>query len=262
MYISFVIITWNSSEHINRCLQSVFEHYTDDSPEIEIFVVDNGSSDDTVKIIKDWQHRCPTIVKLIGLERNFGTTYSRNVALRQATGDFIVIIDSDVEFPLAVVQALVSKLDNESSIGLVVPRLYYPSGRLQKSTDIFPTIFTKLFRFFFLKFQESYDERFNNNGHVKEVDYAISAFWVFRRELIEIVGLLDENIFYAPEDVDYCLRIWKHGYTVVLDPSVQAIHHAQELSRGIRINSAQLEHIKGLWYFFRKHKYFFKRPRF
>ena len=51
----------------------------------------------------------------------------------------------------------------------------------------------------------------------QHVDYAISAFWLLRRDVLEAVGLLDEEIFSRPEDVDYCLRVWKAGYTVVYD---------------------------------------------
>jgi len=92
------------------------------------------------------------------------------------------------------------------------------------------------------------------------VDYAISAVWVIKKEVLKIVGLLDENIFYSPEDVDYCLRLWKAGYKIIYEPRVPVIHHTQEISRGFKLNSAMLNHIKGLIYYFRKHGYFLRRP--
>jgi GT2 family glycosyltransferase len=81
-----------------------------------------------------------------------------------------------------------------------------------------------------------------------------------KKEVLKNVGLLDENIFYAPEDVDYCLRIWLAGYKVVYNSEVSAIHHAQEISRGLKINRATINHIKGLAYYFKKHKYILKCP--
>ena len=87
-----------------------------------------------------------------------------------------------------------------------------------------------------------------------DVDYAISAFWLFRGDLIEKVGVLDENIFYSPEDVDYCIRIKKQGYRIVYDPSVHIVHDAQEISRK-KLNKFFFSHLKGLFYLFKKHHY-------
>jgi len=100
------------------------------------------------------------------------------------------------------------------------------------------------------------------SNSITDVDYAISAFWLFHRSLLDKVGLLDEKIFYAPEDVDFCLRIWKAGLRIVYQPSVSVIHHTQEISRGWKLNSAKINHLKGLVYFFVKHRYLFTPPQF
>ena len=100
------------------------------------------------------------------------------------------------------------------------------------------------------------------SNSITDVDYAISAFWLFHRSLLDKVGLLDEKIFYAPEDVDFCLRIWKAGYRIVYQPSACIIHHTQEISRGWKLNSAKINHLKGLVYFFIKHRYFMRKPMF
>jgi GT2 family glycosyltransferase len=184
----------------------------------------------------------------IFLNKNMGTTYSRNLALRKAKGNFIVILDSDVEVPLATIPQLLKVLKERRDIGLVTPKLIYPDGRLQKSTDKFPTLPSKMIRYLFLKQIEKKESRSQTKNYPVEPDYAISALWVFRREVLDNVGLLDERIFYAPEDVDYCLRVWKKGYKVHYDPACFAIHHTQD-------------HIKGLVYYFRKHKYLFRRPK-
>ena len=74
--------------------------------------------------------------------------------------------------------------------------------------------------------------------------------------------MLLEKIFYAPEDVDYCLRIWKNGLGILFVPAITVIHNAQEISRGFKLNKATIEHIKGLGYLFWKHRYFLKKPTF
>jgi len=261
MDLSFVVLTWNSERYIKKCLNSVIDALEKSNFIFEIFIVDNGSHDETVSMINVFQKQYPENIKPILLDHNTGTTYSRNLALKKASGQYIIVMDSDIEIPKGSIEGLISVHQNDSSIGLVVPRLIYPSGNLQKSTDCFPTVFTKLKRFFFLKYIERQEGKEPERGGTRAVEYAISAFWVLKKEAMDNVGLLDENIFYSPEDVDYCLRIWKAGYAVVQNPGVTIVHDAQEISRGLRINKATFLHIKGLLYFFIKHKYLIFRPK-
>jgi GT2 family glycosyltransferase len=261
MDISFVLLTWNSEKYIERCLESLLADIRGRGMSYEIFIVDNGSTDNTASVLKMFQSRYPDRIKLICLNRNTGTTYSRNLALKQASGKYIVIMDSDVELiHKGTLSDLIKLLEMDEHFGLAAPRLLYPSGSLQKSTDIFPTVFTKIFRYFFLKLIEKRESRLPQKIQPYPVDYAISAVWVIKKDVMKTVGLLDENIFYSPEDVDYCLRLWKSGYKIIYEPRVPVIHHTQEISRGFKLNSAMLNHIKGLIYYFRKHGYFLKRP--
>ena len=262
MDISFIILTWNSEKYINKCLTSIFTDLLNSNYTYEIFLVDNGSKDNTVPIIKSFKIKYPDHIIPIYLERNCGTTYSRNLALKQAKGNYIIVMDSDVEIcQQRTIRRLLNTFSESQRIGLVAPKLLYADGSLQKSTDAFPTLFTKIFRYFFLKWIEKKGQTLNQPSGLTEVDYAISALWVLKKEVLKNVGLLDENIFYAPEDVDYCLRIWLAGYKIVYNSGVCAIHHTQEISRGLKINRATINHIKGLAYYFKKHKYVLNRPR-
>ncbi len=261
MDISVIILTWNSEKHLGRCLDTLLLDLCSDRFSYEVFIVDNGSSDNTISIIKLFNIKYPDHIIPIYLEKNCGTTYSRNLALRKAKGKYIIIMDSDIEiYQQGTIRQLLDTF-HDKKIGLVAPRLLYSDGSLQKSTDVFPTLFTKVFRYFFLKWIEKKGQTLNQPSGLTEVDYAISALWVLKKEVLEKVGLLDENIFYAPEDVDYCLRIWLAGYKIVYNSEVSAIHHAQEISRGLKINRATINHIKGLVYYFKKHKYVLNRPR-
>ena len=260
MDISVVILTWNSQDYIEKSIRKLIEDIGN-LYEYEIFIVDNGSTDNTISHINQLKKRFVKGIKPILLDRNYGTTYSRNIALRKAVGRFIIIMDSDVEVVKGTIRRLIDFLKNEPKAGIVAPKLIYPNGNLQKSTDAFPTILTKVLRYFFLRLLERKESAIYQETGVRKVDYAISAMWVMRRDLLEKVGLLDEKIFYAPEDVDYCLRIWKAGYKILYVPDVTCVHHTQEISRGIKINKATLEHIRGLAYYFKKHNYLFKKPR-
>jgi len=262
MDLSFVILTWNSESYIEKCFDSLMNSLAASAYSSEIFIVDNGSSDGTVAILKNYQEQYGNILKLIFLDKNVGTTVSRNMALKQATGDYIVIMDSDIELPEGIFDTLIRSISKNSKIGMVVPQIVYPSGKWQKSIDQFPTLLHKLNRFFRLRSIEDKEgcEEVDSLSE-RTVDYAISAFWLFKKEVLENVGLLDENYFYAPEDVDYCLQIWKAGFKIVYVPTVTVVHHTQEISRGFKINKAKLEHIKGLIYLYRKYRFLFSSPR-
>jgi GT2 family glycosyltransferase len=152
------------------------------------------------------------------------------------------------------VDALLKTLDSDATYGMVAPRLEYPDGRRQLSADCFPTVQHKLRRFAFLKQMERRLPASPDTG-IRAVDYAISAFWLMKREVLTTVGLLDERIFYSPEDVDYCIRVWKAGFQIMYDPSVRVVHDAREISRGLIPSKATFSHAAGLAYLFRKHGY-------
>jgi len=259
--LSSVVLSWNSSRHIEGCVRSLLAESDASGGDDEIIVVENGSTDGAVEILKRLEQERPQQVKVLYLERNTGTTVSRNLALQRAAGRYVAVIDSDVIVPPGTLAPLLARLEQDPSCGLVAPLLRYPDGRLQMSTDVFPTLPRKIRRLLSLKRME---RRRNSRDWPRvpiDVDYAISAFWVMRRSTVDRVGFLDERIFYSPEDVDYCLRMWEAGYRVVYDPTVQAIHCAQEISRGFPVSAAAFSHVGGLLYLFRKHRYAFSRAR-
>jgi PEP-CTERM/exosortase A-associated glycosyltransferase len=263
MDISFVILTWNSAAYIQQCCDSIISSLKPLNLCYEVFIIDNGSTDRTAELLREYQTSYPNVFKPIFLIDNKGTTLSRNIGLKQATGRMVCVMDSDVVLSDNLFPRLIETLESDSSIGMVVPKINYPSGTWQKSYDQFPTIAHKLKRFFKLRSMEAKEGR-QQLGQVeaRPVDYAISAFWLFKREILAETGYLDERIFYSPEDVDFCLRVWNAGYKIIYVPAVNIIHHTQEISRGFKFTRAKLSHIKGLCYLFYKHRYFLKPPQF
>ena len=252
---SVVILTFNSEKHIGRCLHELLESFRLLKSNHEIFIIDNGSNDNSISIVNDFQQQIGSNIKLRRFETNVGTTASRNLGLKDAVGDYIIVLDSDAYVNPDAIDKMTKYIGCHPSCGLVCPKLTYPDGRFQLSTDVFPTISRKLKRFLFLKKIENVTNQ--DVEKATKVDYAISAFWMFRRKLLNSVGLLDEKIFYAPEDVDFCLRVWKAGFSVDYLPFACLVHDAQELSRGFKFNYFTYLHIKGLVYYFIKHRYAF-----
>lgn len=263
MDISFILLTWNSRNYLELCLKSIHKALENTDFLYEIHILDNGSQDGTSELLAELAKAHPDSIFPYFEPQNTGTTKSRNRLLKSARGNYLCIMDSDAELQQGVIEVLVKTLASDAKLGIVVPRILYPSGKWQKSFDKFQTLIDKLNRFFRLRLIEEQEGRqLDGTTQPFYIDYAISAFWLMRRDLLAKIGYLDEAIFYSPEDMDYCLRVWKGGYKILYIPSVSIIHHTQELSRGLKINKAKLSHLKGLLYYFNKHNYFINRPKF
>jgi GT2 family glycosyltransferase len=255
--ISCIILTWNSSVYIERCIDSVFVELDKSGVVYEVFIIDNGSTDRTLEFLALMARPELTVVPL---GHNTGTTFSRNIGLRMARGKYIAIMDSDIEMTRPdTFERLVHYLDQNSDVGIVAPQLKFPSERFQKTVDIFPTLTHKIHRFLRLRaIEESEASHLAKSSERRDVDYAVSAFWLIPKAVIKRLGMLDENIFYTPEDVDYCLRCWLSGYRVVYMPGITATHHAQEISRRSVFSRSFREHLKGLVYLYWKYKFVFR----
>jgi GT2 family glycosyltransferase len=263
MDLSFIILAWNSEAYVERCLTGIRNALSNTDLDYEIRILDNGSRDDTSKVLAAFAQRDPEHVFPVYESHNLGTTKSRNVLCRAARGDYLCVMDSDVELPGGVVEELIRLLRADPKLGVVVPRITYPSGAWQKSFDRFPTLWDKINRFVRLRgIEHKQGEQMRSVTSSFYVDYAISAFWLMPKRILDHVGLLDEKIFYAPEDVDFCLRVWQAGYRILYSPAVSVVHHTQEISRGFKLNKAKINHVKGLVYYFIKHRYFLRRPTF
>lgn len=261
MDISVVILTFNSEKTITRCLEALHESLETLQLEYEVFIIDNGSDDRTMANLDSVASRFGERLHITRLATNQGTTVSRNIALRKVTGRHVIIMDSDAYVEDKAIKGLRDYLLSNTSCGMAVPSMTYDDGRYQISSDQFPTLWRKCQRFFGLKTLEAASSRQVSGP----IDYAISAFWMIPRHVIDKVGLLDERIFYSPEDVDYCIRVWRAGFSIHYNERLTIIHDAQEISRPnglLGINRFTLSHIKGLLYLFLKHRYMWRPLRF
>lgn len=258
MSVAAVILCFNGAREIEACVDSLVTMERLEPKQDQILIVDNGSSDGSVERIRDLAVRHPGLVEPICLARNQGTTVPRNLAFARARADHLLMIDSDIRFEEPVLARLLRHFEADPGLGMVVPRLVFPDGRPQMSTDVFPTFGRKVERLFRLR---ALEREASERAGPEEVDYAISAFWLLKREVLDRVGGLDPKIFYAPEDVDFCLRLWLSGYRLLADPAPRVIHDAKERSRSLRGLVFTVRHVLGLLYYFKKHRYLFSTDR-
>lgn len=253
MDVSAVVLSFNSKRYIRTCVESLMNSFEACGLSGEVLVVENGSHDGSVAVLEGLHIEFPQALAVFYQAENTGTTRSRNLALKAAKGKAVLILDSDAYMNPEALRGMLAYLYKHTQVGLVAPRLTYPDGRFQLSVDAFPTLLRKLKRLWALRELE----REERTSHAGAVDYAISACWLLPSDAIAATGLLDERIFYSPEDVDYCIRLWQAGWQVHYLPGVSVVHDAQEISRpkGLGINKFTIRHAKGLAYLFFKHRY-------
>ena len=255
--LSFIILTWNSQKYIGRCLDSITNKCDGEGIAFEIIVIDNGSEDSTVSILKEYIYKRPDSLQLILLDSNKGTTYTRNLGLKKAAGEYICVLDSDTEFGEGKFSDIFDLWDNYPNTGIVAPRLLLGDGAVQNSVKKFPTFWHKIIKLpkallgLKVKDYDFYDSF--PFKEIREVDSAIAACWFFSRDLMDIVGLLDEKIFYAPEDLDYCMSARKAGLKILYYPYLTLLHHTQWISHRKPFSRVSLRHFGGLLYYYRKH---------
>lgn len=266
--IGFVILTWNSERYIEKCIESIFLLR---DFRVVICVVDNGSSDKTIQILKELKKHAlvqEIDLDIIRLDKNRGTTVSRNLGIKKILHKIknLCILDSDTVINKDAVQDMLQVLYENKKNGIVGPRMATSGGIEQQSGRNIPTMRLKLLKVMPIKILrekgEAMERISNFDGNVVPVGYLMSACWFMRADLVHEIGFLDEKIFYAPEDVEYCLRAWENGYRVLLDRRVEIIHEWQRLSRKKIISKHNWEHLKGLFYLYSKYGLWFSKEKY
>ncbi|MDE0510627.1 MAG: glycosyltransferase family 2 protein, partial [Gammaproteobacteria bacterium] len=229
--VSIIILTWNSEQQIGACLASL-DRGLSEFPS-EVIVIDNGSQDQTCAVIRKVR---PDAQLLCNLE-NRGVAPARNQGIQLARGEYALILDDDTVVQPGALDVLIRYMEAHPEAGLCGPRLTDADGNLQLSCRRFPTLIDKLARRLpsILGQEIARKAEMADWDHrtIREVDYVIGACQVIRRRALQEVGLLDERIFYGPEDVDICLRLQQAGWQVVYNPDAVVVHEERRVSRSL-----------------------------
>ncbi|MBX3164402.1 MAG: glycosyltransferase family 2 protein [Bacteroidetes bacterium] len=243
--ISIIIVSYKVRDLILKCLQTVFE--SEKKSEIEVIVIDNNSSDDSVSEIKK---HFPQVI-LLENKHNVGFSEANNQGLRMANGIFIFLLNPDTEISPNTLNLLEEHLQKNPKTKIVAPRLLNSDKSIQQSAwknhklaDLFLELFFLHGIFNFKNYPVS---RFNTET---EIETASGAALFFRKELVTEIGELDKNLFWT-EDIDFCFRAHKTGNIVYL-PQAQVIHHSGKSSKtnfNIPVSNQIISKIK----YFKKH---------
>lgn len=253
MQLSVVLICWNSLAYLREALASLHStlRATTDS---EIIVIDNGSTDGTDRYIAQ---NYPQIIYR-RLPRNRGVAYARNRGIELAKGEFVWLLDDDTTADHTALETMLSYMQQHPECGICGCRLVNTEGETQQSYKPYPglgiktgNVLQSLFRT--QKSSDRYAKEIKT-GKPFEPTYIIGACQLIRREVIEQIGLLDEKIFYGPEDADYCIRARNSGWHIAYLPQASIMHHWKRITNRNLFSPIARRHIAALLYFYCKHR--------
>jgi GT2 family glycosyltransferase len=255
--ISVVIVGWNARHYLELCLDSLAKAPPRRS--MEVLVVDNASTDGSVEMI---EAKFPW-VKLIKSPENLGFSRGNNVAIREAQGRYIALVNPDVIVFPGCLDALAEFLDQNPKVGNVGPRVLNPDMSMQSTCRRFPTLWNNFCSASGLssKLKKS---RFFAGEHMfyfphdrtLAVDVIVGCFSFIRRETLDQVGLLDEGLFMYGDDVDWCRRARNAGWEVVFYPGAQAIHDRGKITAPYPVRFAVAQQRSVLHYWSKHHGFF------
>lgn len=245
--LSVVIVNWNTKSLLRRCLQTVRWNGTLLDTDVEVFVVDNASTDGSYQALAQ---EFPE-VHWIQNESNVGFARANNQALRQAQGRYLLLLNPDTEVCPDVFEKLIRFMEADTGVGAVGPRLVNPDGTPQPSCYPFPTFRNEFRRLFHLESQAFPGPTSTAPYAAQSVEVLQGTCLLIRRRALEQVGLLDEEYFMYTEEVDLCYRMHERGWRLCWVPRAVVMHHGGQSTR-----QAQLEMFLHLYrskvLFFRK----------
>ncbi len=243
--LSFILVNWNTKDHILKALRSIADTVGD--YRYEIFVVDNGSLDGSPAAIK----KAFPEVRLIRNERNLGFAHAVNQALAQATGSYCVLLNSDARLTAGAIKTLAAFMEENPDVGIAGGQLMNEDGSRQNSIAPFPSLATELFnkRLLRILFPRRYPGKERDYPAPLDVDSLVGACIIVRRQAIDEVGMLDEGYFFFMEETDWCLRMKKQGWRISFVPQARILH-VQGASASAAKAEARIEYYRSRYRFF------------
>jgi N-acetylglucosaminyl-diphospho-decaprenol L-rhamnosyltransferase len=243
--LSIICVSWNTASLLANCLRSIAAGVVGLS--YEVIVVDNASTDGTRDRVKV---EFPDVI-LLNNDENIGFARANNQGIRHSHGRYILLLNSDTVVKPGTLTTLVRFMEAHPRVAVVSPRLLRLDGTPQPyafgNDPTLPYLIGRALNHFLFR-------RYPHNwatDQVRKVDWVSGACLLARRQAIEEVGLLDDNIFMYFEDADWCLRFRKLGWIIYYHPEVEITHlGGQSLKK-----NPQARHLyhQSLRYFYAKH---------
>ncbi|MBX3177322.1 MAG: glycosyltransferase family 2 protein [Candidatus Hydrogenedentes bacterium] len=223
--LSIIIVNWNAKPELCACLGSLnMEAW---GAAIEVIVVDNASSDDSVAVVK----ACFPYVHVLENSTNRGFAAANNQGMRQATGRYILLLNPDTELRTDTLEATLTYLGRHPDVAIVGCRCIRANGEIQSTTfryprlsDVFINVFVpnSVMRRSKLLGRARYVGV--DPGRERNVEVIAGCYMFFRRQVYDTIGGLDERFFMYGEEVDWCYRASAAGFVIRYVPHIEITH--------------------------------------
>jgi N-acetylglucosaminyl-diphospho-decaprenol L-rhamnosyltransferase len=242
--VSVIVVTFNALPWVEQALESVRGH--------ETIVVDNGSTDGTVELVRDQFPEARLIQ-----QGNKGLGGGSNAGMLVATGGWFLLLNSDAWATEGALERLVAFGEAHPEAAVVGPKLRFPDGRLQRSVRGFPTLWRLATEYLFLRKLAPRSHALNafyagpvTHDEPVAAEWIMGAVWLVRREAVDEVGPADDGFFLFSEETDWAWRLRAAGWEVWLAPDAGATH-VYGASHGGRMLA---ENVRSQLRFLRKHR--------
>jgi GT2 family glycosyltransferase len=258
MDFSFAIVNWNTRDLLDRCLASLQQAIAASDFSCEVLVADNASSDGSAAMVRD---RYPDVV-LVETGANLGFAGGHEPLFRRSRGRLHVLVNSDVELLPGCLEAVMARMDADTDIGVLGPKVRFPDGSVQPSCRRFPSLLHQaidasgLNRIFPRHpFWNAYKMGDFDHSSARDVDQVMGSLFVIRRKLMEQIGGLDTDFFMYYEEVDYCFRAKQAGWRVFFEPAAEVIHVGGASAEQVKVHTIRRTY-RSMRHYFEKHRGF------
>ena len=237
MKLSVVIVSWNTKDILAECLESlapVMTRFNQEACRMEVIVVDNASRDNSAEAIAENFVSAGSVCKqpdfsLIALSDNRGFAAANNLAIKEAQGDYVLLLNSDTLVLNGAIDKLISFAENNPDAGIWGGRTLFGNGALN-STSCFRqfTPWSLFCRAFGLSRAFANSDFFNSENFgnwqrntVRHVEIVTGCFLLIKREFWNQLKGFDPRFFMYAEEADLCLRATKQGARPLFTPELE-----------------------------------------
>ena len=251
MDLSVVIVNYQTFELTKNTINSIFEY---DYPfELEVIVVDNASSDDSLSRLQDY---FGDRVRFIASAENNGFAAGNNQALRIVDARYVLLLNSDTIVWENTLESIYNYMEDHKDVGACGCRVLLENGELDKACKrSFPNVKNSFFRLFHIP-TNSADDNYNLDSlpddEIYEIDCLTGAFMFMRKEALDTAGLLDETFFMYGEDIDLCYRIKNSGWKIIYYGESK-ITHLKGASSKKQKSKLIYEFYRAMYIYYKKH---------